>query len=152
MDVPWTIRPAAHRDVAATAALERRCFSDPWSEVAIGETFGAPGMVSLVALNGDLLQGYVIARAIAGEGEILNLAVAPEVRGRQLGGRLLDAMLERLRQAAVREVFLEVRERNAAARRLYLSRGFEEVGRRGRYYRHPVEDAIVLRLDLEKPA
>jgi ribosomal-protein-alanine N-acetyltransferase len=149
MDVSWTIRSAARRDVAATAALERRCFSDPWSEAAISETFAAPGMLNLVAERGEGVQGYVIARAIAGESEILNLAVAPEVRGQGLGGRLLDAMLARLRQTAVREVFLEVRQGNAAARGLYRSRRFEEVGRRGRYYRHPVEDAIVLRLELE---
>ena len=152
MDVPWTIRQATHRDVAAAAALEQRCFSDPWSETAIRETFAAPGMLSLVAMNGDLLGGYVIARAIAGEAEIMNLAVAPEVRGHRLGGRLLDAMLERLRQAAGREVFLEVREGNAAARGLYRSRGFREIGRRSGYYRHPVEDAIVLRLSLRAPA
>jgi ribosomal-protein-alanine N-acetyltransferase len=152
MDVPWTIRPATHRDVAATAELERRCFSDPWSEAAIADSFGAPGMRGLVAIHEDGLQGYVIARAVAGEAEILNLAVAPEVRGRGAGGRLLDAMLELLRRLAVREVFLEVRRGNAAANGLYQSRGFEVVGRRANYYRHPVEDAIVLRLALERPA
>lgn len=152
MDVPWTIREATSRDVAAAAALERRCFSDPWSEASIRETFAGPGMLNLVAVRGDVLEGYVIARAIAGEAEILNLAVAPEVRGRGLGGRLLDAMLQHLRQAAVRQVYLEVRESNAAATGLYLSRGFEQVGRRARYYRRPEEDAIVLRLGLERPA
>jgi len=152
MAVPWTIRPATHRDVAAAAALERRCFSDPWSEAAIADSFGGPGMRGLVATHPDGLQGYVIARAVAGEAEILNLAVAPEVRGRGLGGRLLDAMLNLLRRAKVREVFLEVRRGNAPAHALYFSRGFEVVGQRANYYRHPVEDAIVLRLALEGPA
>jgi len=109
-------------------------------------------MRSLVATHPDGLQGYVIARAVAGEAEILNLAVAPEVRGRGLGGRLLDAMLDLLRRAKVREVFLEVRRGNAPAQALYASRGFEVVGQRANYYRHPVEDAIVLRLALEGQA
>ena len=152
MAVPWTVRPATHRDVAAAAELEQRCFSDPWSEAAIADSFEAPGMRGLVAIHPDGLRGYVIARAIAGEAEILNLAVAPEVRGRGLGGRLLDAMLDLLRRSAVREVFLEVRRGNAPAHALYRSRGFEVVGRRANYYRHPVEDALVLRLALEAPA
>jgi ribosomal-protein-alanine N-acetyltransferase len=152
MDVLWTIRPATHRDVAAAAELERRCFSDPWSEAAIADSFGAPGMRGLVAIHQDELQGYVIARAVAGEAEILNLAVAPDARGQGLGGRLLDAMLDLLRRSAVGEVFLEVRRGNAAANALYLSRGFQVVGRRANYYRHPVEDAIVLRLALGHPA
>jgi ribosomal-protein-alanine N-acetyltransferase len=152
MVVPWTIRPATHRDVAAAAEIERSCFSDPWSEAAIADSFGGPGMRSLVAIHPDGLQGYVIARAVAGEAEILNLAVAPEARGLGLGGRLLDAMLDLLRRSKVGEVFLEVRQGNVPARALYHSRGFAVVGQRANYYRHPVEDAIVLRLALASPA
>ena len=109
-------------------------------------------MRSLVAIHPDGLQGYVIARAVAGEAEILNLAVAPEARGRGLGGGLLDAMLDLLRRSEVGEVFLEVRQGNVPARGLYHSRGFEVVGQRAKYYRHPVEDTIVLRLALASPA
>ena len=83
----------------------------------------------------------------ADEGEILNLAVAPAGRRRGLGRALVEAMLEALRTRGIRQVYLEVRESNSSARALYASRGFKEVGRRKAYYRRPVEDAIVLRLD-----
>jgi ribosomal-protein-alanine N-acetyltransferase len=89
--------------------------------------------------------GYVVAWFAAGQGEIANLAVDPDVRGRGLGSALLDAALEEARRQHTEEVFLEVRDSNARARQLYESRGFVEVGRRRKYYRRPVEDAVILR-------
>jgi ribosomal-protein-alanine N-acetyltransferase len=89
--------------------------------------------------------GYVVAWFAGGQGEIANLAVDPAVRGQRLGSTLLDAALEQARSHRAEEVFLEVRDSNARARQLYESRGFAEVGRRRRYYRRPVEDAVILR-------
>ena len=93
------------------------------------------------------IAGYVVALDAADEGEILNLAVAEVGRRRGLGRALVQAILERLRERDVRQVYLEVRESNAPARALYAAFGFKEVGRRRAYYRRPVEDAMVLRLD-----
>jgi ribosomal-protein-alanine N-acetyltransferase len=97
--------------------------------------------------DGEGVAGYVVALDAADEGEILNLAVAPEGRRHGVGRRLVEAVLSRLSEKGVHHVFLEVRESNAPARSLYESHGFREVGRRRGYYRRPVEDAIVLRLD-----
>ena len=91
--------------------------------------------------------GYVVALEAADEGEILNLAVAPAGRRHGLGRALVQRILEALTARGVRQVYLEVRESNAPARALYAAHGFKEVGRRKQYYRRPVEDAIVLRLD-----
>ena len=93
------------------------------------------------------IAGYVVALDAADEGEILNLAVAPGGRRNGLGRALVRSILEALTARGVRQVYLEVRESNAPARALYAARGFKEVGRRKQYYRRPVEDAIVLRLD-----
>jgi ribosomal-protein-alanine N-acetyltransferase len=79
------------------------------------------------------------------EGELANLAVAPELRSRGIGRLLLDAILQNATTRGVRQLYLEVRESNVAARGLYLGRGFEQVGRRKRYYRSPTEDALILR-------
>lgn len=89
--------------------------------------------------------GYVVTRAMADEGEILNLAVAADQRRRGVGRRLAGTALEQLAASGARTVYLEVRESNAAARRLYGSLGFAEVGRRQGYYRRPTEAALILR-------
>ena len=93
--------------------------------------------------------GYVAAFSVGEDGEILNVAVGPPYRGRGLAGQMLDAVLIELAARGVRSAFLEVRESNRAARALYASRGFAEIGRRRDYYRRPVEDALVLRRALE---
>jgi len=97
--------------------------------------------------GGERIVGYVVALDAADEGEILNLAVAPAMRRTGLGRALVHEILEVLSDRGVRQVYLEVRESNAPARALYAAHGFKEVGRRKQYYRRPVEDAIVLRLD-----
>jgi len=105
----------------------------------------ATGVPFLVAVAGDEVAGYAIAHAAADEGEILNLGVAPSHRRQGIGVELVRAMMDALRARGARAVYLEVRDSNAAARALYERLGFREVGRRSRYYRRPVEDAILLR-------
>ena len=100
--------------------------------------------------NPETVAGYVIARVVAGEADVLNLAVSPPDRGHGLGGELLDAGLAAVVGRGVREVFLEVRESNVAALALYESRGFKTVSRRKGYYRNPVEDALLLRRAIER--
>jgi len=152
MDAPWRIRPARPADSERLAAIERRCFGDPWSAVAFAEIFRSTAGLGLVAEQGVAAIGYLVARVAAGEAEILNLAVVPECRRQGLGRALLDAGIGALEQAGARDIFLEVREHNLAAQRLYQGRGFRPVGFRARYYRNPVEDAIVLRLALSGSA
>ncbi len=105
----------------------------------------AAGVPFLVAVAGGDVAGYAIAHVAADEGEILNLGVAAAHRRRGVGRRLVQAMVATLAARGAAAVYLEVRESNAAARGLYLELGFREVGRRSRYYRQPVEDAILLR-------
>jgi ribosomal-protein-alanine acetyltransferase len=137
-------------DLPAIAAIEREAFSDPWSEKSFRDALAHPSIYFAAARDdANAVVGYVVAWFVADEGQIANLAVAPSGWGQGIGRALLDAAL---REAALREaseVYLEVRDSNDRARRLYRSRGFEEVGRRRGYYRHPVEDAIVLRWTLK---
>jgi ribosomal-protein-alanine N-acetyltransferase len=125
-------------------AIEQAAFSDPWSTRDFRECV-ASDVVFLVAAMADGVAGYVIAQDAADEAEILNLAVAPAQHRGGIGRALVERALATLAGRGARRVFLEVRESNAAARALYAALGFEEVGRRPKYYRRPVEDAIVLR-------
>lgn len=136
-------------DLPAIAEIEREAFSDPWSERSFREALAHPS-VYFAAARGDAneLLGYVVAWFVADEGQIANLAVAPSGWGVGIGRALLDAALCEARLREADEVYLEVRDSNERARKLYRSRGFEEVGRRRGYYRRPVEDAIVLRRTL----
>jgi ribosomal-protein-alanine N-acetyltransferase len=126
------------------ASIERAAFSDPWSERDLNDCVES-GVPFLVAHQGDVVIGYVVAQHAVDEAEILNLGVAPARQHKGIGRALVQAMLARLRQAEVTTVFLEVRESNGVARRLYGDLGFADVGRRRDYYRRPVEDAVVLR-------
>jgi [ribosomal protein S18]-alanine N-acetyltransferase len=141
------LRPAGEADIDAVARIERACFADPWSEESFRRLLDVAPAIFLVAIFPPApdVCGYVIAFAVGEDAEILNVAVEPAFRGKGLAGQMLDAVLIQLGARGVRTAFLEVRESNAAARSLYKSRGFSEIGRRQRYYRRPVEDALVLR-------
>lgn len=149
MDGRSRIRPAWPADAAALALLERRCFADPWSGEAFRSLLKQPEAVGVVAEVEGEIAGYGLARAVAGSGEILNIAVAPERRRRGLARAMLVSLLQALSQREVTEVFLEVRASNVAALDLYREHRFEPVGHRPDYYRRPREDALVLRRALE---
>ena len=119
-------------------------FADPWNAGDFADAV-IGGVPFLVAETDAGVVGYAIGRVAADEGEILNVAVQPEWRRRGIARRLVEGLLAVLAAAGARQVYLEVRESNVAARQLYAAFGFGEVGRRARYYRRPVEDAVVLR-------
>jgi len=165
---PIVLRAARPEDLDAVVAIERLSFSDPWRReafavaleraevffcVAVGDAgvadAAAAGVTNVTpgasaAADGAVL-GYVLAWFVVGEGEVANIAVRPECRGRGVGAALLDATLDAARRRRTTAVFLEVRESNASAQSLYASRGFRQVGRRRGYYRSPVEDALLLK-------
>lgn len=93
--------------------------------------------------------GYVIVLLLLDEAEVADLAVSPRVRGRGIGGRLLDQVSREVGVLGVRSLYLEVRESNASARVLYESRSFTHVGRRRGYYQHPREDALLMRREID---
>lgn len=147
------LRPAVPADLPAILAIEQAVFGDPWGASSFESEFDDPYGWFTVAEDADgALVGYAMCRFISGEGEVMNIAVVPGWRGRGLGARLLDAGLAAAAAAGCEAMWLEVRVSNTAARRLYDSRGFELVGTRRRYYRHPVEDALVLRRPMDRPA
>lgn len=146
MDGPCRLRPATSADATTIARLEREVFSDPWSTESIRETIGMPWIFTHVAEDQvGTVVGYVFCREVAGESEILNLAVDPAIRRGGVGRVLLTAALEWLAVRGATETFLEVRASNVAAIRLYEGAGFSAVGRRPDYYQRPVEDAVLYR-------
>lgn len=105
----------------------------------------------LVVAENDHMLGFLVGREVAGEWEIENVAVTGSARRRGLGSRLLGEFLKRVQARGGRNVFLEVRESNLAARKLYEKWAFIEAGRRKSYYHDPAEDALLLRFSFPHP-
>ncbi|MDT8340447.1 MAG: ribosomal protein S18-alanine N-acetyltransferase [Longimicrobiales bacterium] len=141
-------RPMRPEDVPWVAALEAGTFPTPWDADAFRRLLGRSGVLLRVREDADACPvAYGVLWCAADQGELANLAVRADARGRGHGGALLDHLLAAAAAGGVRAVFLEVRASNDDARRLYRTRGFREVGVRAGYYRSPREDAVVMRAD-----
>ncbi len=140
------IRVATNADIHALSVLESECFpNDPWSCDALSGQIEDGWGVTLVALAQGGVCGYICGRWLMGEAEIYRVAVSPHRQRQGVGGALLDACLAHLKEKETESVYLEVRASNEAARGLYASRGFTVCGVRRQYYRHPTEDAILMK-------
>jgi ribosomal-protein-alanine N-acetyltransferase len=155
-----SISPLAPGDVEIVARIHASCFDEAWDAATIGKILAMPGAFGLAAradLSGDVF-GFALARIVADECELLSLGIAPNRRGRGIGGALFDAAVVRACARDVARFFLEVAEDNAEALRLYEDRGLVRVGRRPEYYRLKNGQrtaALTMRCDLptrEKPA
>ena len=145
------IRPASPADIPAMMRLvNHSATAAHWSREQYDQVFGddPPWRVALVIEEAVGMQGFLVARQVAAEWEIENIAIAGAARRRGLGTRLLGQFLDQARSEGATAVFLEVRESNQPARSLYEKWAFTENGRRPRYYTQPEEDAIVYRLSL----
>jgi ribosomal-protein-alanine N-acetyltransferase len=141
---PLVIADASPVMLAEIEALERLSFSDPWSGAAFRSLLDSPNILFRAALKYGRVAGYLVLIFAADAAQLANIAVDPALRRSGIGAALLDDAIEFCRRRGIVDVSLEVRESNAAARALYASRGFVDVGRRRGYYRYPVEDAIVM--------
>lgn len=114
----------------------------PWTEAMIARDLEREDTHFWTLYQGAVLAALCIVQDLAGEREILQLGVLPVYRGQGLARELLLSL------PGGEPYFLEVRESNRTARRLYKSVGFVELGRRPNYYQNPQEDAILMKGDL----
>jgi ribosomal-protein-alanine N-acetyltransferase len=135
-------------DLDDVMLIERRSFSAPWEESTFRGLMRRPSAALLVAETDDELLGFSVMWFAADEGELGDIAVVPERRGEGIGNRLLLESVSVAASRGARSLYLEVRESNHGARRLYEKAGFSVVGVRKQYYNEPAEDAIVMKLDV----
>ena len=138
---------AAH--VAQIAALEKICFSDPWSERSIASELDNKLAFWLVAVEGESVTGYIGSQTVMDETDMMNVAVHPDFRRQGIAEALVSGLVEHLKAMGSHCLTLEVRASNAPAIALYEKLGFAEIGRRKNYYRNPREDALILRKEWE---
>lgn len=144
-----TITGMKPEHVAQVAELEKKCFSDPWSEKSVASELENGLSHWLVALEGTLVVGYVGSQTVMGETDMMNIAVHPDFRRQGIGEALINALVSDLKQRGSRCLTLEVRASNSAAQSLYEKLGFSLVGKRPKYYFNPREDACILRKEWE---
>src|SRR4051812_35716699 len=120
-----------------------------WPAAEYERAIGAQSERRLLVLaeDGDV-HGFAMAKNVGAEWEMENIVIADSARRNGFGGRLLRELLREAHDAGAKQVWLEVRESNVPARGLYRKSGFQEAGRRKRYYRDPQEDALLYKLTL----
>lgn len=136
--------------IIAVAELEKMCFSNPISEINIKNFLVdgiGKGFVFVETKTGKIVAygGVIVA---ADEAQILNVATHPDYRGLGLARNILESIVGYSQSEGAEFITLEVRESNAIAIGLYRSCGFYEVGRLKQYYKHPCEDALILKKDI----
>ena len=142
------IRKAVRPDIPKVMEIEKSLFSDPWDEKLFMDALDSEDKHFFVSIFDDDLAGYVIFEKVLDEGHITNLAVASEHRRKGVASQLVGKIVDMAKGLKMREIFLEVRRSNEAAKRLYSKFGFKEIGKRKGYYSKANEDALVLSLKL----
>jgi ribosomal-protein-alanine N-acetyltransferase len=140
------------RDLSEVMRIEKASFRLPWSQRFFLEELKVVASHTWVACvskdENEEIVGYVCCRFLAGEANILNIAVAPMWRRAGIGRMLLRKIVEEAQRCVCDHVFLEVRKSNTAAQNLYRSEGFETKGIRKKYYSDNGEDAFIMVLSL----
>lgn len=147
------IREMTVEDVAQVAAIEKECFSMPWSEQSLIDSIIREDTLFLVCEDdkSDDVQksqtqvvGYIGMYFSFEEADITNVAVSPIYRKKGYGEALVLRAKELVKEKQLEMILLEVRKSNMPAVSLYKKMGFEELGIRKNFYEHPVEDAIIM--------
>lgn len=144
-----TIETMTSAHVVQVAELEKRCFSDPWSEKSVASELENDLACWLVALDGETVAGYVGSQTVLGETDMMNIAVHPDYRRKGIAQALVNALVDTLKSQGSRCLTLEVRASNEPAQKLYEKLGFSLIGKRPKYYHNPKEDAYILRKEWE---
>ena len=144
-----SLRPMRESDLDAVMAVDVRAYPFPWTRGIFHDCLQAGYSMWVQEWQGGLA-GYGVLSIAADEAHVLNLCTAPGHEGLGLGRRMLQALLRVARGNGAQRVFLEVRPSNPRAIDLYERSGFNEIGRRPRYYptHHGREDAIVMAMEL----
>lgn len=128
------------------ASIERICFSIPWDEQSISDSMSGSAYFNIAYIH-NKPAGYMSMQVCCGEGDIMRVAVLPEFRRRGIAGALLKQCFSANKLDAV---FLDVRENNIPAIKLYESFGFEKIGARKNYYSNPTENALMMKKEFYK--
>ncbi len=137
------------KDIAALTALERSCFSKPWSESVFRELINNERAILWGVFEEETLLGYSALEWVLDEGSLTNIAVDPDFRRKGYACALMEKLVDFSKEEAMSVILLEVRASNESAIKLYEKFGFETMGVRKNYYSAPTEDALLMTLKLK---
>ena len=151
-DLAAQIRAMTDADLAEVVSVEARAYEFPWSIGIFKDCLRAGYGCFVLATNAEII-GYFVLSVAANEGHVLNVCIDPSEQGNGYGRRLMKRLLYLARWHRCERVFLEVRPSNPRAIALYHDLGFNEIGRRPRYYpaKNGREDALVMAIELIEP-
>lgn len=130
------------------AELEKRCFSSPWELEEYEKSSQREDFSCLCAYTDGEFSGFLMAFHVLDECHLLDIATEEKFRRRGIGAALIRELMKRAGEKDGSVIYLEVREKNQAARGLYEKLGFVPVGKRKDYYKYPTDDAVLYTLTL----
>ena len=145
------IRKMDLKDLETVVNLEKELFSDPWSDKSFRHELMKNRLAHYYVLekNGAVI-GYFGFIIVIDECQIYNIAVAKEFQGKSYGKKMIKFIIDFCKEEDVKWIILEVREYNFPALALYMKYGFKKAARIEGYYRHPLEDGILMKLELRE--
>ena len=142
------IRRMTLEDIPAVVEIEKQCFSLPWSANSFEDSITREDTIFLVCEAEENITGYMGLYLSFEEASVTNVAVSPVFRKKGYGEALVENAKKAAKEAGAECIFLEVRQSNQPALSLYKKIGFEELGIRKKFYEHPVEDAIIMKVGI----
>ncbi|MFC1887949.1 ribosomal protein S18-alanine N-acetyltransferase [Candidatus Cloacimonadota bacterium] len=135
------IRKAQASDLSAIMKIEQQSFKEPWAEASFLNEMAQHEV--FVLYFEEILMAYICGWKILDEYNITNLAVREDLRKQGLGDLLVSHVMS-IHREDCSLIYLEVRESNTAARKLYMKKKFDIVGVRKNYYKSPIENAVIM--------
>jgi len=144
------IRDMFEHDLPDVHMLESICEPTPWSVNSLRYEINNKESILKVAVRDDKIIRYVYISTLLDITHVMKINVLPENRRNGIGSALFSESLNQLRlnKPDVKSITLEVRDSNSAATKLYNNFGFRKTGSRRNYYKNPLEDGIVMQLDI----
>lgn len=137
-------RAMQENDIEQMTAIEAQVFSQPWSRKSFEEALSYENLLFVVAVMDETVVGYCGLYMVLEEGNVINVAVKEEFRGRHMAQEMLTFLMEEGAKQNITAFTLEVREHNETALHVYEKLGFESVGIRKNFYEKPIENAIIM--------
>ncbi len=127
--------------------IEKKAFVSHWSRQTFIDELSAENGHYIRAIENNKTIGYSGFRYVLDEAHITTLAVDKKFRKKNIGTMLIARLIEDAKSKAIKKLYLEVRQSNIPAQKIYKKLGFKVLDRRREYYQHPVEDALVMQND-----